>query len=281
MSYVMRFRKAWPFIQPVIGVGTFLTYIGVTFADATAQLVSIVDFVASPNSLILVVSLLFFYFVYVHIKHRNVPLTVTDCTVDVIFNTPSGDKVTIKRVQKIRANHDDITGYFRNMSGPEASSIEAEDGNCHIDHCDPGDQSFKAESGSRGEWRLIHRFAPIPRKLRYLGLNTVTREEKIVLRNAFMDQEEFYDVKIPEVYPHKKILLNIHFHADRPPIASTCRAIRINRNGIEDLMLKPIIGSSHGSSGTQLLIRGKPNETYRIDWTFSEETTQKEGPTQR
>jgi hypothetical protein len=100
-------------------------------------------------------------------------------------------------------------------------------------------------------------------------LNTVERSEQVIFRDAFLENSEFYDLKIPERYPHKSIEITLHFHADRSPDIENVRAIKIHNNGVEEIKLTPVYNSPNtGGRGVKVVIDGKPGENYRINWDF-------------
>lgn len=255
-------RLAWPYIGPVLGLLTLAWALDVGIARIKGWAPIILAYVFSVRPLWLILAVLFFYFTYVNIRHRRVPLTVVSTDIKLTLNSPTGDRATLTRTQRIRANREDVTGYHR-VLGVEPGEIPKESIRFNIDHCTTEKQSIHFEGNPR-RWELIHRFDPIPRKLYCLGLNTVTRTETVVEVNAYTADEESYTMIIPEHYAHKRITLEISFHPGRACEFKNCEAMRSNNNGIVRMPLDDI-----PSTGVRLRIRNPSSgERFKITWKY-------------
>jgi hypothetical protein len=138
----------------------------------------------------------------------------------------------------------------------------------NISHCDHSEQQVHLD-GDPTEWTIIHRFAPIPRNLLVLGLNTVTRTETIVHRDVYTDNSNWYELMIPENYRHRRITITIIFHHARPCTLDDCEAICISANGIANMRLEYVPPEPQGGPGIKLRVRNPvPGERYRITWEY-------------
>ena len=99
-----------------------------------------------------------------------------------------------------------------------------------------------------------------------LGLNTVTRTERFVAVDSFTGDEESYEIEVPADYRYRHVRLTVLFHTSRPLGMHTCRAIRINRAGISDVRISPVLDGP-SSGGIRLEIR-RPSagDRYRLIW---------------
>lgn len=255
-------RLAWPYIGPLLGLLTLAWALDLGIAQIKGWTQIILASIFSVRPLWLMLALLFFYFTYANIRHRRIPLTVISTDMKLTLNSPTGDRATLIRTQRIRANREDVVGYHR-VLGVEPGEIPKESIKFHIDHCPTEKQSIHFEGNPR-RWELIHRFDPIPRKLYCLGLNTVTRTETVIELNAYTGDEESYTVLIPERYVHRRISVEIEFHRDRLCEFKSCEAVRINNNGIVRMPLDDI-----PPAGVRLRIKNPSSgERFKITWKY-------------
>ena len=271
MTYLRRARMAWYYIVPIVGGVSLLRSLGIGIDDVIGFLGYLVPKLLSVNSVFFTLGAVLLYFVYVHFRHRYTPLTVIHSKIVLELNRPDGRRATLRRIQRIRANHDNVTGYFAEFTAFPSGQIPKSEIVCHIDHCPPAKQTieFDGDEKAQNNWTVIHRFTEIPRKLYMLGLNTVTREDSIVYIDAFTRDKEDFQVTIPERYPHKTIEFCVYFHPRRIPDIRDCHAVRIRAVGIEDLDLQPVLQTPDGGRGIKLVVKGQPGDRYRISWQHS------------
>lgn len=257
-SFYRFLRIGWPYIGSLIGVYSLGKGLGVSVGQA---LVATGNFVAQTNALWFALSLVCFFLVYTSLRHRGIPLTIVRTKVEVTFESADGRLARVTRTQKLRANREDVTGYFKQMwcdGKLRADSLE-----CSISHCDQHHQSFQVEPSGTG-WELVHTFDPIPQNVFLLNLNTVTRTERLVMEDAFLADEESYEIVIPQPYRHRHIELVINFHQDRPCLMTACRGTRISAHGVLQL---PLL--SEGPRGVKIVASNAyPGERFKIVWKW-------------
>lgn len=268
--------RAWPFIGPLIGILSFVNATDTPLPElldqlGTLKIVIPPRFFTTGGLFYLLLALLSFWFSYVEIRHKRIPLAVLSTDIELTFNTPKGDKATLTRTQVIRANHHDVTGYHRTPSVEPPGKMPLDEIEFHISHCETDKQTVYKVGGNPSSWDLIHRFEPIPRNLFKLGLNRVTRTETIVQYDAYTREKEYFEISFPEHYRYGKTIVSIHFHPARPCRLDRhqCQAILIAAKGIIDLPLTPLPSKAGAGPGVRLTMKKpSPGERYRIIWTY-------------
>ena len=258
-------RTVWPYVGSVLGI-VGLAYAFDVRTVEFAQLLRLFS-EATERPLFLVLALLAFYFTWVEIRHRNIPLTVTRRDIELRLKTPSGDEAILSREQHVRANHENVTGYLRDVSGD--GLVLAEQIECQSDHCTTAKQNIFVLEKTPSRVVFMHRFSePLPRKLHMLGLNTTKRTETITQLNAYTKPSEHFTVFVPDHYRAKRITISIFFHRDRACRLEDCSAMRVRADGITELRLDRINDDGNGA-GIRLNIRKPvPREEYRILWKY-------------
>lgn len=257
--------QSWRYVGPLLGLGTLAYALDIGLGQLSLFLATVAPFILNTRRLWLLLAALFFYFSYVNIRHRHTPLTVTSLDVTFRIETPRGDRVALSRVQTIRANRHNVTGYHRTLRVDPPGRQDLTE--CHIDHCNRDAQSVHALTpmgalADPARLEFIHRFAPIPRKLYCLGLNTVKRTETVIQHDSYTREHEYFQLEIPQHYAHKKVKLSIYFHADNACRSDDCKAFRINSNGVVEMELTPI-----HPYGIQLPIwNPSPGERFIVTW---------------
>jgi hypothetical protein len=205
------------------------------------------------------------FFAYVEIRHRGIPLTAVETDITIVLETPRGDRATVTRTQRLRANHENVTGYSRTVQSTgviPSNSIEF-----NVDHCSRTKQKLEID-GSPQSWEVIHRFDPIPRNLLKLGRNTVTRTEKFVVNDGFVEAEESYEMLVPPRYRHDRIRITVFFHPDNACDIEDCEALLISENGVVEVNLtRPPNWVVTGRPGVQPTVaRPRGGDRYRVKW---------------
>jgi hypothetical protein len=146
------------------------------------------------------------FFAYVEIRHRHIPLTAVSTDIELMLESPSGDRATITRTQKLRANHENVTGFIRKIVS--TGTVPKDQVEFSISHCAANRQK-KEFDGTPSKWEVIHRFDPIPRNLLLLGMNTVKRTESVRIYDGFCSADESYEIEVPAMYRHDRIQMMI------------------------------------------------------------------------
>jgi hypothetical protein len=263
-------RTVWPFLGPLAGLGLLAAAFQVTLADLWGGLVSVGPFLRSVRVVYLLLAGLAFYFSYVEIRHWGVPLTILSTDIVLALNTANGDRATLTRTQRIRANREHVTGYHRSVTVDAPGEMPRESVQCHANHCAANRQSVRFE-GTPSNWKLIHRFDPIPRNLLVLGLNTVLRTETIVQERAYTRETESYTFNIPQNYRLRNVTLTVFFHPQRACGMHQCQALRINASGVTEMNLEHVPPDPHGRGGPGIRLRigrPRPGEQFALAWTY-------------
>lgn len=223
----------------------------------------------------------FFLFLFITgLRHRNIPLTVLSTDIELMFDTADGSRVRITRIQRLRANRDDVTAYFQNLTVAGTGRIPREDIDFKI-YGDPLNllgwnitptytpKQGRYISGNEQAWEAIHTFnPPLPRFWYLFNLNTVTRTAKTLHIDQFKGNEESYEIQTP-FYPHKKLTITVNFHPDRPPKVEECKALRIVANGVINDHLVHIDAGTDNREKLRLTIRGSRNQRHKIIWKYT------------
>jgi hypothetical protein len=259
-------RRVWPYMGPVVGFLGLGMWLEVSTADVISALRDFGPYVLSLRVTWLLVSAASFFFAYVEIRHRGIPLTAVKTEIEVLLTSPDGRSATVKRKQKLRANHENVTGYHR--WAKSSGQIPKEGIHCSIDHCGQ-DKQFLDIDGDPSSWEIIHRFDRIPKHWWKAGLNTVVREDWMLVENSFHQDTESYEFGIPERYRYNEVSITIFFHPQRVPIASDCSAIWISDNGVTDLPLLQVPPNPNGHPGIRLKVK-KPRrgDKFRVVWKY-------------
>ena len=252
------------YLAPILGVFTLSQLFDVTLDNIKNSYPFILQYILSTKPIWLFITAICFFFFYVRLRHRNMPITFIDTEITLKIESASGDRAVLERKQTLRANHYGITGIQRNLS-VDKGTIPERGYECSIDHCSIYEESFEL-TGNPKSWVILHRFKEIPKKLHRLGQNTVIRTERAVLEDVFINDDEFYEMVIPVKFPHYNITINIYFHPDRPTAPEQCRAICITNSGITDISFTPVRDGT--AIGIRARIKGRPGERYRFSWTF-------------
>ena len=267
MQTAYRFlRQIWPYIGPVIGLLALGRVFDVQLGDAIlGTFTAVRPYLTGAKIGWFLLGTLSLFFSYVEIRHRGVPLTATETDVTVLLQNPSGNLATVTRTQRLRANHENVTGYTRMLSS--TGTVPRESIEFNVDHCNGAKQKLEID-GAPQKWEVIHRFDAIPRNLFKLGLNTVRRTESYRIIDGFCSSEESYEMLIPKQYRHERITMTIYFHPDNACDIKDCEALWISDNGIVELNLtRPDGHMASGRPGIQLKVsKPRGGDRYRIKW---------------
>lgn len=273
MLIYQRFSLFWRTIGPLFGLYTLANFLDLSIHTIQTTLIPLIPPMTLGNIFWFFVTVFVFFFTYVEYRHKNIPLTILNTSINLELLSSNGDHAIMTRSQVIRANQENITGFHRTMRVDSPEQIPHQDITCYIDHCDASEQSivFKSSQNDGSSVELTHRFKqPIPRYLSRLGLNTVTRSEKVTIKNAYTKKEEYFTLFIPAEpphYRHKKITLRILFHPNRLCGLENCQAVRISHNGVIDQSLKPVF--LENKHGVELEVKKPlPGDRYRITWRY-------------
>lgn len=258
-------RSLWPFVGPVFGIISLGFLVDFSIGDVVLLYKFLSPHILTLKPFLILLTGLFVFFSYVEFRHKNTPLTVLHTDIALTLETPNGDRARLVRTQKIRVNRDGVTGYHRVLK--TNGRILKENIQCHINHCPENQQNCHFD-GDEQQWDFTHRFPEIPRKLYMLGLNTVTRTEDVLILGGFTNNEEFYDMAIPNRYLHRTMTVRIFFHPERAPNFNQCKAICISQNGIVDVDLDPVPEVAGAAGGVKLDISGNPGDRFRISWEY-------------
>lgn len=255
-------QVVWPYVGPPLGFLALLGGLRLGIADLPLKAV---QYVAHVNVGWLLFAGFCFFTTYTSFRHRGIPLTAVSTDIELVMESPSGDRVRVNRTERLRANRDDVTGYIKKMWSE--GDINPSDVICSVDHCEADKQMKYAEVDARG-LELIHRFPAIPRNILVLNTNTISRSETLVYTNAFTKDEESYEINMPPRYRHKRLKLTILFHRDRQCRLEDCKAIRINAHSVIDVPLAHV-PATQGGSGVRMTIRHvHEGDRYRIYWKY-------------
>ena len=266
--HFLRFLRS-PFeryLSPILGVVSLSQIFDVTWGEFGNFFVSITPFILSGKPFYLVLSILFFFFFYTNFRHRHTPLTIVDTDIVLTLETPTGDRATLERTQRIRANRYEVTGYSRVIK-VDKGQIPEDTYKCEISHCPHNKQSHRL-FGDPKSWFIVHRFDEIPRSWVKFGTSTVIRKERLIILNEYTNDEEYYEFGVPLDYPTKIVTVKIYFHEDRIPEIKDCKAIGIRTGAVTDVDLQNILPSGETSAGIRMHVKAQPGDRYRISWKF-------------
>jgi hypothetical protein len=257
-------RMFWTYVGPVLGVYGLARAleVHVTLTDIAAtrafQALTTHPILSALGSLIL-------YFAYVEIRHRRVPITVTSLNIELAMKSESGDEAVLTRRQEILANHENVTGYLRSISGDGTIPWDAVE--CQSDHCPSARQAKLVIDKSDNRVEFIHRFDPIPRRI--LWPKKIIRTETIIQRYSYTKPKETFTLTVPAHYRARRVTITIFFHANRACRHNDCEAMKIRADGATELPLEHVPASHGNGPGVRLTIRRpKPGERYLIGWTY-------------
>lgn len=259
-------RRNWGVVGPfvsILGLGWFFQLTPRQFLDFGEAAAPYVLQARMGGLILATVSL---YFTYVHLRHRNVPLTVLHTEIDFIHETATGSRVRRHVKQRIRANHDNVTGYHRHISAPRGGKIPQSEYIATVDHCGEERQSVLFD-GTDSAWEIIHSFDAIPRKV--LGLHVIVREESALFVDAFLREEERFIIELPPRYRHRRLTVTVYFHQGRP--CGEFRVLLINANGVSkpDFRKVPPKPGTVTGPGFQIdLTKPREGDRLQLRWRY-------------
>jgi hypothetical protein len=259
-------RQMMPIVGPVLTVLALGRVFDITVGDVASAVRGLWPYVRVAKIGWLIVAVAFAYFTIVNIRHRGVPLSVVSSDITLVLDTREGDVATLSRVQRIRANREDVTGFMKEMR-MSAGSVQPADIQCFVSHTDKQEIHLRGSPQNR---MLIHEFDAIPRNLLRFGRNTIERKEIITARNAFMGTDEYISETVRPEYRHGRLRMRVIFHRERTCNLSDCKAFRISKNGLVRMRLTPLEPGVHGAGrGVELDIRRPgPGERFEIHWRY-------------
>lgn len=264
MNFYRLIRRLFPYITPFLGLVALSKAVDLGIAQGGAFASSLVSFLQTVRPFWLFLAAVFSYCFYIGIRDRNTPLTVLRLDIVLRLDTPNGDQATLTRTQKIRANHEDVTGYHRILWVDPPGRIFKNSINCNIriSNRDLGGQSnlfLGNPDDPSNRWEFIHCFDPIP------WLRSATRTETVVQRDSYTRQTEFYVLEMPQQYRHNKISLSVYFHSLKICPLEKCKGLRVHANGAVKVPLTPL----EGGVGVRLSHK-KParGERFIIKWEY-------------
>jgi hypothetical protein len=257
--------RVWPFVGPILGLGTAAYALDLGIDELKRLALFISPYVLNTRRLWLILAILFLYFAYVEFRHRHNPLAVLSLDLELRLDKPDGSRATLMRTQRIRAYHDNVTGFHRMVTADSPGKIPRDQIRFDISHeTDEKKKERPYFQGDETRWEFIHRFSPIPRNPLVLGLNTVERTETIVFVDSYMRPEEHLTLIIPEYYPHKRVSITILFHPERVCRLEDCEALRIHANGVTKIPLRDV-----PPNGVRLTVRNPiAGERFKITWKY-------------
>lgn len=262
-------RRHWPKIGPFVTLFSLSSFFQLRLEDVVTATQTVGPYVLQARVSWLLVAAVSTYFWYVEIRHRNTPLTVLHTDIEFFHETPSGSRVRRVATQRVRANHEDVTGYHRRIIAPDGGSIPQSGYVTSIDHCG-SDKQEVLWSGTESNWEIIHTFDPIPARIRWLGTNHVVRRESTLFVDAFLKEEERFTIALPSRYRHKRLTVTVYFHPARPCNLADFKALRITQNGVSRVDFVQIPPERYDQGvGIRIDIR-KPREgdEFQLRWKY-------------
>lgn len=258
-------RKVWPYVGSVVSVLALGRVFDLTVGDVLVWSEALLPFVTGAKIGWFLFAVASGFFAYVELRHRHVPLTLLETNTCVRIESPNGDRVKVIRQQKLRANHDNVTGYHRKIF--TSGSMPLDELSFNIGHCKANKQKLEVD-GTPQNWEVIHRFDPIPLNPFVLGLNTVQRTETIAIYDGFTSVDESYEIYIPSMYRHVKMTFKVQFHPECGCDAKDCEALWISALGVVELPLEVVPPASIGDGHAVMLNIKRPRagDRYRIKW---------------
>jgi hypothetical protein len=210
----------------------------------------------------LVVFALSVYFMVQHRRHRRTPLAILDATVTLSIDSPDGKMASATRDLLIRANHDRVTGYRRNVNCD--GWVEQGDYTCDISHASEGEQKRYFSKVGNG-WQIVHEFPELPRPL--FRAKNVRRKESVIYRDALTAEEEEWEFGVMDGQPYRHAKVKILFHPDRPFDENHYEAIRITGASVTRMKL---LKSREGDRRVleMDINHARPGERFKIKWRF-------------
>jgi hypothetical protein len=198
--------------------------------------------------------------------HRGIPLTVKHASAVLELLKPDGSHAIFTLEQSLRANHDNVTGYYREIFAD--GRVPKPSIKCHISHCGAGQQEIFYEGGEKS-WRISHLFPAISRPFFDLGRATIQRKESMEYIDSFMNDEESVEFKVPASYRHHEVQLSVRFHPDRACDLKDCTGLLITESGGVRVDLEPLSRAGGSGPGVRATVKkfGK-SAKLKIIWRY-------------